>query len=63
MAVTRLSVNDAWDTVVTLLFSNRAELDFSVVSPTVSLSDEQGLNEEALINEDVPGRTTSLIAH
>jgi hypothetical protein len=55
MATRRLSVNDARDTVVTLLFSKRTKLDFSAASQTVSLSGEQGLSEEIPTNEGVPG--------
>jgi hypothetical protein len=61
MAVTRLSVNDAWNTVVTLLLSKRAESDFSAAPPRVSLSGEQPLCEEIFTNDDVLGRKASLI--
>jgi hypothetical protein len=61
MAVTRLSVNAAWNTVVTLLLSKRAESDFSAAPPRVSLSGEQPLCEEIFTNDDVLGRKASLI--
>jgi hypothetical protein len=63
MTATRLSVplDDARDTVVTLLFSKRTELDFSVASQTVRLSGEQGLSEQIQANEDVLARAASPI--
>ena len=63
MAATGLSVpvDDARDTVVTLLFPKRTELDFSVASQTVRLSGEQGLSEQIQANEDVLARAASPI--
>jgi hypothetical protein len=61
MAAIRLSVpvDDARDTVVTLLFSKRTELDYSVAPQTVRLSGEQGPSEEIPTNEDVLARAAS----
>jgi hypothetical protein len=56
MATRRLSVNDARDTVVTLLFSKRTKPDFSAASRTARLSGDQGLSEEITTNEGIPGK-------
>jgi hypothetical protein len=63
MAAIRLSVpvDDARDTVVTLLFSKRTELDFSVAPQTVRLSGEQGPSEQIPTSEDVLTRAASPI--
>jgi hypothetical protein len=59
VATRRLSVNDARDTVVTLLFSKRTKLDFSAAPRTVRLSGEQGLSEEIPTNKGAPGRAAA----